>query len=154
MYSNILVPIDTSYSTRNWLEPTLSMARGMAQKFGGRLHFLAVIPDNLLKGYYPDLYTEEVGTETLKKLEIIVNETIPDVANVKIRVEEGGICSTIIEVAREIPADLVIMASHGPIFKDYILGSNATHVTLHTPCSVLIVRDRAETAKPPKGWSN
>ena len=72
MYSNILVPIDTSYDTQAWLKPTLTTARDMAEKFGGRLHFMTVIPGNLLKGFYPDVYSRDVGVETLKKLEAIV----------------------------------------------------------------------------------
>lgn len=155
MYSNILVPVDTSYSTRAWLKPTLTTAREIAVKFGGRLHFLTVIPRNLLSGFYPDIYTDKAGTETLNNLEEIVKEIIPDVTDAKIRVEEGGICNTIIRAAREIPADLVIMASHGPILGDYLLGSNATHVALHTPCSVFIVRDKRDEkeAVVERGWS-
>jgi nucleotide-binding universal stress UspA family protein len=32
------------------------------------------------------------------------------------------------------------MGSHDPHFTDYLIGSNAAHVALHTPCSVLVVR--------------
>jgi nucleotide-binding universal stress UspA family protein len=155
MYSNILVPIDTSYNTRTWLEPTLTAARDIAQKFGGRLHFITVIPDNFLKGFYPDVYTETVGIKTLRKLEAIVKDILPEVTTAKIHVEEGGICSIINRLAREIPADLIVMASHGPALKDYLLGSNATHVVLHTPCSVFIVRDKHDEKETSaqKGWS-
>ena len=36
--------------------------------------------------------------------------------------------------------DLIVMGSHDPHFTDYLIGSNAAHVALHTPCSVLVVR--------------
>jgi nucleotide-binding universal stress UspA family protein len=32
------------------------------------------------------------------------------------------------------------MGSHDPHFTDYLIGSNAAHVALHTACSVLVVR--------------
>jgi nucleotide-binding universal stress UspA family protein len=114
----------------------------MAQKFGGRLFFMTVVPDNLLKGYYPDVYSKTVGTDAREKLQEIVKEIVPDVMSETILLKEGGICSEIIRAAREIPIDLIVMASHGPIIRDYLLGSNATHIALHTPCSVFIVRDK------------
>ncbi len=39
-----------------------------------------------------------------------------------------------------VPADLIVMASHRPEMKDYLLGSNAGHIVLHAPCSVFVVR--------------
>jgi len=42
--------------------------------------------------------------------------------------------------AKEISADLIVMGSHDPHYTDYLIGSNAAHVALHTPCSVLVVR--------------
>jgi nucleotide-binding universal stress UspA family protein len=36
--------------------------------------------------------------------------------------------------------DLIVMASHDPRVTDYLIGSNAAHVVLHGPCSVLVVR--------------
>ncbi len=35
---------------------------------------------------------------------------------------------------------LVVMAAHDPRITDYLIGSNAAHVVLHAPCSVLVVR--------------
>lgn len=52
----------------------------------------------------------------------------------------GSISGEIRATAEEVGADLIVMASHAPHFTDYLIGSNAAHVTLHTPCSVLVVR--------------
>ena len=62
-------------------------------------------------------------------------------------VENGGICAEILRVAREMPADLIVMASHGPAAMDYLLGSNSSHVTLHPDCSVYVVREKAKTSE-------
>ncbi len=35
---------------------------------------------------------------------------------------------------------MIVMGSHDSHFTDYLIGSNAAHVALHTPCSVLVVR--------------
>jgi nucleotide-binding universal stress UspA family protein len=52
----------------------------------------------------------------------------------------GSISSEIRAAAEEVEADLIVMASHAPHFTDYLIGSNAAHVALHSPCSVLVVR--------------
>jgi nucleotide-binding universal stress UspA family protein len=119
----------------------------MAQNSGGRVHIVSVVPDNLLKGFYPDVYTQEVVEEAREHQKSIVRNNLPSEAQVEYHVKEGGICAKILEVVRELPADLIVMASHGPLAKDYLLGSNATHVALHAPCSVFIMREMEEAGK-------
>ncbi len=34
-----------------------------------------------------------------------------------------------------------VLASHGPVLKDYVVGSNAGYIALHAPCSVFVVRE-------------
>jgi glycine betaine/choline ABC-type transport system substrate-binding protein len=45
------------------------------------------------------------------------------------------------EAQEELPADLIVMASHRPSLKDYLLGPNAAHVARHARCTVYIVRE-------------
>ena len=47
---------------------------------------------------------------------------------------------TILEVADETHADLIIVASHQPDVQDYFLGSTAAKVVRHARCSVLVLR--------------
>lgn len=141
MYSKILVPIDTSYQTDNWLKAPLKAAAELAKKPDGHIHVMSVIPRNVLEGYYPDLYTEDIAAEIKRKLEDIVEKYCPADVKVTISVEEGGIHHEILKVARELSAEVIVMASHEPVIKDYLLGSNAAHVVLHAPCSVLVVRE-------------
>lgn len=143
MYSRILVPVDTTYETSTWLKSSLQRAWDLAQKSGGELHLVAVIPDNLLKGYYPDIYSESVVNDVRRKLEAMAKELLPASARVQLHVETGGICSEILRVAREINASEIVMASHGPVLKDYLIGSNAGHIALHAPCSVFVIRETA-----------
>lgn len=146
MYSKILVPIDTSYETDCWLKSPLHLACQMAEDSGGLVHIVSVIPRNILDSYYPDVYMEDVITETRKKLDTIVKKHIPFDTRAEVSVEEGSIGATILKAAHELEADLIVMASHGPLIKGYVLGSNAAHVTLHAPCSVFIVREGQEAA--------
>jgi universal stress protein F len=140
MYSKILVPIDTTYADTSWLKKTLEIAWDLAQKSGGTLHLVSVIPDNLLKGYYPDIYSESVAIDVKAKLQQIAKDLLPPNARVNTHVHTGGICHEILRLAREINATEIVLASHGPLLKDYLLGSNAGHIALHAPCSVFVVR--------------
>jgi len=47
-------------------------------------------------------------------------------------------------VGERIGADLIVLASHRPAMKDYLLGANASRVVRHAPCSVFVVRDTPE----------
>jgi len=48
--------------------------------------------------------------------------------------------------AHEQRADLIVMASHRPELKDYLIGPNAAYVAQHAFCSVLVLR-APETSK-------
>jgi nucleotide-binding universal stress UspA family protein len=58
-----------------------------------------------------------------------------------IKVRQGDARSEILDEARQWPADLIIMGSHGYTgLKRWLLGSVAQSVVSHAPCSVEIVR--------------
>jgi nucleotide-binding universal stress UspA family protein len=47
---------------------------------------------------------------------------------------------TIRKKAEALGCDLIVMNSHHPELKDYVLGSNASQVVHHAKCSVFVVR--------------
>ena len=53
----------------------------------------------------------------------------------------ASIYAEILGVAEEAEADLVVVGSHRPAMKDYLLGTNAARVVRHARCSVLVARD-------------
>ena len=60
--------------------------------------------------------------------------------NASIDVRLGHSYRTILTVADEIEADLIVIASHRPGLEDYFLGSVAAKVVRHAKCSVLVMR--------------
>jgi len=58
----------------------------------------------------------------------------------EIAVRTGRSYSSILDVADEKEAELIIIASHRPGLQDYFLGSTASKVVRHAKCSVLVVR--------------
>jgi len=141
MYSRIVVPIDTSYADHGWLKEPFENALEFARKSSGTLHLVSIVPENLFKGYYPDLHPSDVVGTSERRLKEVRDSMLPSDVKVQSHVEEGGICSGILNVVRDVNADLIVVASHGPLARDYLLGSNAAHLALHAPCSVFVVRE-------------
>jgi nucleotide-binding universal stress UspA family protein len=53
----------------------------------------------------------------------------------------GSIYAEILGIAEEAAADLVVVGSHRPAMKDYLLGTNAARVVRQARCSVLVARE-------------
>ena len=61
---------------------------------------------------------------------------------VETAVREGAPADVIVEEAKQWPADLIVVGSHGHTgIKRLLLGSVAQSVVNHAPCSVEVVRD-------------
>ena len=56
-------------------------------------------------------------------------------------IRHGSVYGEILRYARDVQADLIVMASHKPELKDFLLGPNAAHVVRHADCSVWVVRE-------------
>ena len=134
----ILVPIDIS--DKEFTERIISHVESEARIDDAEVHFLTVIPS---LPYYASLgmaYTAELreGSETQLK-EIAKQFSIPE-DRMHFHVAEGSPKDKILALAKSLPADLVIIASHRPDITTYLLGSNAAAVVRHAECSVLVVR--------------
>ena len=56
-------------------------------------------------------------------------------------VRRGVIYHEVLEEAKAMGADLIVMGSHRPAMRTYFLGSNAGHMVRYAKCSVLVVRN-------------
>jgi nucleotide-binding universal stress UspA family protein len=86
----------------------------------------------------PDFEAQQ-KTVSEEALSIIANECGLD-GKVTSIVRQGGIYHEVLEEAKNIHADLIVMSSHRPAMKTYFLGSNAGHVVRYAKCSVLVLR--------------
>ena len=135
MYKTILVPIDIAHFEEG--KAILDMARQNADE-DSRIVLLNVVEEipkwaavSLPAGMIDkNLHTSEAE---LKKL-------AGDDPRMEVMVRSGHSYDTILEVCNNLPADLVIVASHRPDLQDYFLGSTAARVVRHAQCSVLVVR--------------
>ena len=142
MYKNILATIDITDES-SWGK-TIPTAVELCRSTGAHLSLLTVIPDfgmSIVAQHFPEDYAENAIAETRTKLGAFASEHIPDGIKKTLIVSQGTIYEEIIRAGEEVSADLIVVASHRPSLKDYLLGPNAARVVRHFKRSVLVVRE-------------
>ncbi|MBB4301485.1 nucleotide-binding universal stress UspA family protein [Rhodobium orientis] len=143
MFDKILLPIDLDEES-SW-QKALPVAELLAADYGAELNVLAVIPTfnmSVVGSYFPQGYEKQAmadAKEHLKKL--LEAECKRDSVKVKGHVAHGTIYQEIIQVADDLGCDLIVISSHRPELKDYLLGPNAARVVRHAGQSVFVVRN-------------
>jgi nucleotide-binding universal stress UspA family protein len=142
MYKEILLGIDLNdiESQRKAIDTTI----GLARAFGGRVHVHTVLPDfgmPMVASYFPKDFESKAVESAKQALDDLVKQNFPEDLTVQQILGRGTIYREILSCADEIGADLIVMASHRPDLQDYLIGPNASRVTRHAACSVLVVRE-------------
>ena len=135
MYKTILVPIDVAHLEEG--KAILAMARQNADE-NSRIVLLNVVEEipSWAAVSLPAGMIEKSITSSKDELAALAG----DDSRMEVMVRSGHSYDTILEVCNDLPADLVIIASHRPDLQDYFLGSTAARVVRHAQCSVLVVR--------------
>jgi len=142
MYKNILLTVDLNDES-SW-KKALPAAVDCCQAFGASLRVATVIPDfglSAVGAYFPRDYAEKALAKAKKDLQAFVGKHIPSDVETRRSVGYGTVYAEILKIAKKADCDLIIMASHRPALKDYLLGPNAARVVRHAKQSVLVVRD-------------
>jgi nucleotide-binding universal stress UspA family protein len=141
MYQKILLPLDLEESS-SW-EQALPTALDLRAASDGELHVLSVVPVialSVVASYFPADYEEAMAESARARLSKLVSASVPAEVSVTEHVAKGPVYDTILKTADKIDADLIVMASHRPELKDYLIGPNAARVVRHSKRSVLVVR--------------
>ena len=141
MFKNILLPIDLGDLESARKAVTTSIELSQAE--GARLHLLCVVPGfgmSIVSQYFPEGFEEKSLAEAAKQLDDFIAKNIPAEIESQAIVANGTIYEEILRTAGEIGCDLIVMPSHRPELKDYLLGPNAARVVRHANCSVLVIR--------------
>jgi nucleotide-binding universal stress UspA family protein len=134
------VPVDLADT--DLAKPSIETAVALVRASGGKVRLLNVLPMTpvMLAEYVPPDFDVQQRQSAEEALSIIARECGLDAAHVDSTVRQGGIYHEVLEEAKAIGADLIVMSSHRPAMKTYFLGSNAGHVVRYAKCSVLVVR--------------
>ncbi len=135
----ILLPTDGSESSDKALAYALSFAR----QYGARVVILHVIEMEALVGAEPHLlhlssFLEERARRILEKAVASANQAG---VHTEARVVTGIPFDDIVRLSKELPADLIILGTHGRTGLPHaLMGSVAEKVVRLAPCPVLTVR--------------
>jgi universal stress protein A len=139
-YQHLLLAVDFSPET----ETVVARAAQLMEDWQARLTLLHVV-EYLPMAYSGDLVLpddfdlEQELLEVAKKQMTVVGNRLGIAAEDR-RIEIGGTGQTILRVAEELRADLVILGSHGRHGLAALLGSTARSVLNGAKCDVLAVR--------------
>jgi nucleotide-binding universal stress UspA family protein len=141
MYNRILVPIDLA--DPDLAKPAIQTAVMMSNTAnGGELRLINVLPltPAMLVEYVPADFDAQQRASAEDAMKIVAKETGHPPARISTVVRQGGIYHEILEEAKAMHADLIVMSSHRTGVRTYFLGSHAGHVVRYATCSVMVVR--------------
>ncbi len=140
---HILVPIDFSDCSRKALDYALPLAR----EHKAVITLLHVANPGYSGGVYGGVdyaYLERSATDEAEAgLAKVAQEQIPEDVSAVTLVKIGAAWEEIVEVATMLPADLIVISTHGRTgLKHVFIGSVAEHVVQRAPCPVFVVREQ------------
>jgi len=142
MYKKIFVPIDINQKS-SW-EMALPAAIDFAKKEGAKLYLFTVVPDfgmAMVGSFFPKDYAQKAMEHAEYELKAVARNHVPSDIDCTCYVRHGTIYKRIIKSADELGADLIVLSSHRPETKDYLLGPNAARVVRHAKQSVFVIRE-------------
>jgi nucleotide-binding universal stress UspA family protein len=151
MYRKILVPVDGSTTSFKGLGEAIELVKAT----GGKLKLVHVVNELFIMdaGYAPALYYEqmvlalrEAGKEVLEQAVVVAKTQDVQVESELAEAIGGRAADSIIDVARQWGAELIVMGTHGRRgLRRLVLGSDAELVLRQSPVPVLMVRDAPES---------
>ena len=127
MYDDILLPVDLGDES-SWREalPAALEAPPVARREAARDDRRApALGSAWVAGFFPDGFEEKALEKANADMAAFVAGNVPDGVAARTIVASGAIYERILEAAERVGADLIVMASHRPGFRDYLLGPNA-----------------------------
>jgi nucleotide-binding universal stress UspA family protein len=144
MYHRPVVAIDLE--DRAQAAALVARARSLSDA-GAEITLLHVLDDlpAFVQSELPDEMAQMRRARAMVELRALMDPAWPE--RVAPITRAGGAAGQIIAQATETGADLILLASHKPGLRDLFLGSTASRVVRHAPCSVLVKRSPSQ----PKG---
>jgi len=135
----ILVAVDFSK------ESTLAakFAASMAQEYKTKLYVLHVYEPLPEHDYFHAEYNKKRMSQLKEELSNVIANAVKESLPVKEILERGyPVHHTIVEKAKELAVDVIVVATHGRTGLSHVLvGSVAEHVIRYAPCPVFVIRN-------------
>ena len=138
----ILVPSDFSPASSKAFKYALRFAK----QFGAELtllHVLEPVPPSFIGIPAPVISEQELATAEKNLRAWVASARAAGVVETKSAIRTGLASHEILEAAKELDVDLIVIATHGfSGWKHFCIGSTAERVARSAPCPVLVVREK------------
>ena len=148
--ANYLAPIDLEdeHLSAGVIEKTVQMATGVP---GAKIYLMTVIPGIVpgidqryaVRGEMhgsADYPLQQWKDDAAAQLEEIVAKMIPKEMQGGVVVENGTVYREIVEAAKDLDIEHIVMGASRPSLAEFLLGPNTARVARHAGCSVTVVR--------------
>lgn len=142
MFKSILVAFDLNDESSPHL--ALKSALEIARVGKSRIHLISVVPgfgNSVVGQYFPADAEKKAIEETHRALHAFAEEHVDADLRDTCVVGNGSIYQEILDASDRLEVDLIVIGSHRPTMKDYLIGPNAARVVRHANMSVLVVRE-------------
>lgn len=137
MFKSILVPVDLGH--REKLDKAISVAARLSETEGAAVTLCGVTagsPSSVART--PEEFAQKLeafaqAQSSARGVSFAARSVVSHDPSVELD-------DKLNEVAHDIGADLIVMASHVPGFLEHVISSNAGHLAAHTDISVMVVR--------------
>jgi nucleotide-binding universal stress UspA family protein len=145
MYKNILVAVDGSAASLRGLDEAIKVAKSV----GGKLMLVHVVNELVAApDYVPSVYFDgiirglrETGAKVLEQAATIARRAEVSAEQSLVETVGGRAADEIVRQARDWPADLIVMGTHGRRgLKRLVMGSDAELVLRLSAVPVLLIR--------------
>jgi universal stress protein F len=140
MFKTILIPVDITEPdlAKSAFEHGVDLAH-MRQGNIRLVHVRSLMPVTFME-YVPPHFDQQQQKDSEEALNTFRRSIPLPEGRVSGIVRMGSVYNEVLAEAKECKADLIIVGSHRPSMASYLLGSNATTIVRHAPCSVLVIR--------------
>ena len=141
MFKKILLPVD--------LQETFLASKAVkilveeAKKHSAEVYILTVVPGfgmPLVASFFPDDAMQKASKEVGIELQKYITNTFPEDLDTHSLVAEGNPPERILDEAKMLGVDLIIIPSHAKTVAQVLLGSCAAKVVEQAECSVMVVK--------------
>ena len=146
-YSTLLVPLDFSEHSKKTIEYATQVAAFTGA--GIKIMHVCQLPEHPA-AFYEGIYVERelvkslleiAKREATEQLSLVTRQIVAKGLKTETVLRVGKPYEEIVDAAKELGADLIVIGSHGYSgVGRLLLGSNAERVVRYAPCAVLVVK--------------
>ena len=144
MFFRVLIPVDLAHPEQ--LPRLIETARQLTGDSPHADFDFLYVDDSLIHKAGSPLVDEKFSSQRRRdekdKMLALLRNLLPESVHFKHHVRFGTIHEQILDEARNVKAEVIVMMARRPGISSYFVGSNAERVVRHAQCSVVVLREQ------------